>query len=103
AAARAEDRDGLRALGTVGSIRRVAGRSLRALVRTRPDRPPHRACEPDRRLNVLEPLTIISADGVELQAEYRSAQGEAHDVAQAACVLCHPHPQYGGSMHSLVI
>ena len=34
-----------------------------------------------------------------LEAEYRAA----HDAERAACVLCHPHPQYGGSMHSLVL
>ena len=50
-------------------------------------------------MTVLEALTITSLDGTVLEAEYRTA----HDDPQAACVLCHPHPQYGGSMHSLVI
>jgi alpha/beta superfamily hydrolase len=48
---------------------------------------------------MLEPLTITSADGIVLEAEYRAAR----DDERAACVLCHPHPQYGGSMRSLVI
>jgi len=48
---------------------------------------------------VLEPLTITSADGTVLEAEYRPA----HDTERAFGLLCHPHPQYGGSMHSLVI
>jgi alpha/beta superfamily hydrolase len=48
---------------------------------------------------VLESFTIASGDGTVLEAEYRAA----HDTERASCVLCHPHPQYGGSMHSLVI
>ena len=48
---------------------------------------------------MLEPLTLTSGDGTALEAELRAAR----DVEVAACVLCHPHPQYGGSMRSLVI
>jgi alpha/beta superfamily hydrolase len=48
---------------------------------------------------VLGSFTITSADGTALEAECRAAL----DSERAACALCHPHPQYGGSMRSLVI
>ena len=46
-----------------------------------------------------EALEITSTDGVVLEAELETAT-----VAErAAMVLCHPHPQFGGTMRSLVI
>jgi alpha/beta superfamily hydrolase len=48
----------------------------------------------------VEDLTITTADGHVLEAELaRPAQGSE----RAAMVLCHPHPQYGGTMRSIVI
>lgn len=38
------------------------------------------------------------ADGVVCEAEFRAA-----DEPRAVVVLCHPHPQFGGSMRSVVI
>ena len=46
-----------------------------------------------------EAVTLIAEDGVSLEGELAAA-GDAPPVA---VVLCHPHPQYGGSMRSLVI
>jgi alpha/beta superfamily hydrolase len=51
----------------------------------------------------LQQLALTSADGTVLEAELRPSHQAGHDTEIAACVLCHPHPQYGGSMHSLVI
>jgi len=48
---------------------------------------------------VAEALTLHTADGVTLEAELAAAQ----PTARAGAVLCHPHPQYGGSMRSIVI
>ena len=43
--------------------------------------------------------TLLTDDGVRLEAELGVATGPVRAVA----VLCHPHPQYGGSMRSIVI
>jgi alpha/beta superfamily hydrolase len=48
---------------------------------------------------VGEPLLVTTPDGIELEAELATPERPA----RAACVLCHPHPQFGGSMRSLVI
>jgi len=45
-------------------------------------------------------LVIRASDGPELEAELVLNDGAA---PPAAIVLCHPHPQYGGTMRSLVI
>ena len=43
-------------------------------------------------------MKLQTADGLSLEAEWK-APGTAH----ATAVLCHPHPQYGGTMRSIVI
>ncbi len=43
-------------------------------------------------------MKLHTADGLVLEAEW-SAPGDV----RATAVLCHPHPQYGGTMRSLVI
>jgi alpha/beta superfamily hydrolase len=43
-------------------------------------------------------VRLQASDGVALEAEW-SAATEPH----ATAVLCHPHPQYGGTMRSVVI
>ena len=46
-----------------------------------------------------ESLTLHTADGL----EPRSRVGAARRARRATVVLCHPHPQYGGTMRSIVI
>jgi len=49
---------------------------------------------------VAEARSILTSDGVALEAEFAAPT----DVPiRAAMVLCHPHPQYGGTMRSIVI
>jgi len=48
---------------------------------------------------VPEPLELESSGGVVLEAEI----AESTVAERAAMVLCHPHPQFGGTMRSLVI
>jgi len=42
--------------------------------------------------------TLRTADGLVLEAEWSTPAN-----ARATAVLCHPHPQYGGTMRSIVI
>jgi uncharacterized protein len=44
-------------------------------------------------------LRLQCEDGVVLEAELGPAEG----AARAGMVLCHPHPQFGGTMRSIVI
>jgi len=46
---------------------------------------------------MAEPVSLTTADGESLAGELRIAP-----AAHAQVLLCHPHPQYGGSMRSLV-
>jgi alpha/beta superfamily hydrolase len=43
-------------------------------------------------------VRLQTADGISLEAEWAAAA-----QPQATAVLCHPHPQYGGTMRSIVI
>ncbi|HEX6312931.1 MAG TPA: alpha/beta family hydrolase [Acidimicrobiia bacterium] len=46
-----------------------------------------------------EPIALTTADGLTLEAELAPAAGRP----RAGVVLCHPHPQYGGTMRSIVV
>jgi alpha/beta superfamily hydrolase len=48
---------------------------------------------------VAEPISLTTPDGVTLEAEL----GMGSESPRCAMVLCHPHPQYGGTMRSIVI
>ncbi|HZP28664.1 MAG TPA: alpha/beta hydrolase [Acidimicrobiia bacterium] len=48
-----------------------------------------------------EPRIITSGDGTRLEAELAAATGVR--APRAGMVLCHPHPQYGGTMRSIVV
>jgi hypothetical protein len=47
----------------------------------------------------VSPATCTTADGLTLEAELARPEGQS----RAAAVLCHPHPQMGGTMRSIVI
>jgi len=46
----------------------------------------------------LDAVTLTTADGLTLEAEWSRPP-----AARATAVLCHPHPQYGGTMRSIVV
>src|SRR3954470_8084317 len=46
----------------------------------------------------MRSATLHTSDGIDLEAEW-----SVPDESAAAVVLCHPHPQYGGTMRSIVI
>lgn len=50
----------------------------------------------------VETLSLGSSGGVVLEAE-RAAPTTPTSASRASVVLCHPHPQYGGTMRSIVI
>jgi uncharacterized protein len=50
---------------------------------------------------VLGRVSLTAADGVVLEGEH--ARPPAGERVRAGMVLCHPHPQFGGTMRSIVI
>jgi uncharacterized protein len=50
---------------------------------------------------MADPITLTAADGVRLEGERAVPPGGV--PARAGIVLCHPHPQFGGTMRSLVV
>ena len=47
----------------------------------------------------MELCRVTTSDGLQLEAERARPEG----ASRASVVLCHPHPQYGGTMRSIVI
>jgi len=47
----------------------------------------------------VQPVTLSTADGLALEGELATPSRQS----RAAVVLCHPHPQFGGTMRSIVI
>jgi alpha/beta superfamily hydrolase len=47
----------------------------------------------------VQPLVLHCSDGIELEGEWAPPDG----TPLGTVVLCHPHPQYGGTMRSIVI
>ena len=45
------------------------------------------------------PTKLCTADGVKLEAEIATSES----ATRCGMVLCHPHPQYGGTMRSIVV
>jgi alpha/beta superfamily hydrolase len=50
---------------------------------------------------MAEAITLEAADGIVLEAERAGTVDGSRP--RAGIVLCHPHPQYGGTMRSIVI
>ena len=50
---------------------------------------------------MADAIRLAAADGVSLEAQVDGPRDGS--VPRAGMVLCHPHPQYGGTMRSLVI
>ena len=48
---------------------------------------------------MIEPRVITTSDGLALEAELAIPE----TAPRAGMVLCHPHPQHGGTMRSIVI
>jgi alpha/beta superfamily hydrolase len=52
---------------------------------------------------MVQSLTLETTDGVTLEAERAVPDISPDGASRASVVLCHPHPQYGGTMRSIVI